>query len=291
MNTLTHAKLNDIKRGYKKNRMAYIPGEELLEVLIGLGAKRDDIEELQLVSEGLVDDPTLAFRRSRSGRFCYDLNKKNCYRTEFQPFVLSKEEDFIRHDSGKDRHFRGLSESLQDNTIFKSLLLFKHLVCHDIVTTCRPNIDYASKKWVCTVFNLRTITSPDLIGEPALEGVHTDGVDHTMTTLLGHHNMAEHSAKTFIHSMEEDNSLRWHDANPELILDEKQHNHFLDTLIICDNERKHSLSSLEAIDTMKEATRDMLIFFTRKPSMKGHVSYKYDSLNKHPDYPMALSLL
>nr|WP_212995109.1 2OG-Fe dioxygenase family protein [Elizabethkingia argenteiflava] len=50
----------------------------------------------------------------------------------------------------------------------------------------RPFLDYQSEKWISTVFNLRTITTPILIGEPALEGVHTDGVDHTMTILLNH---------------------------------------------------------------------------------------------------------
>ncbi|OLL27553.1 hypothetical protein BTH42_32515 [Burkholderia sp. SRS-W-2-2016] len=51
--------------------------------------------------------------------------------------------------------------------------------------------------WVSAVFNLRTVTTPDLLGEPALEGVHSDGVEHTMTTLLGHANMSPDSAETY----------------------------------------------------------------------------------------------
>ncbi|TOO22426.1 2OG-Fe dioxygenase family protein, partial [Vibrio parahaemolyticus] len=134
-------------------------------------------------------------------------------------------------------------------------------------------MNYDSPNWVSTVFHLRTVTSPSLVGEPALEGVHTDGVDHTMTTLLGHKNMTDHSAKTFIHHMKEKNALKWHEADPTFILDEKQHLNFLDTLLICDNERKHSLTAVEASNPAKDATRDMLIFFTRKPALEGHVSF------------------
>ena len=32
-------------------------------------------------------------------------------------------------------------------------------------------------------FFIRTITSPKLVGEPALEGVHSDGVQYVMTIL------------------------------------------------------------------------------------------------------------
>jgi len=65
---------------------------------------------------------------------------------------------------------------------------------------------------------------------------------------------------------------------------------FLDTLMIVDHERKHSLSPVHAIDENKEATRDMLIFFTRKPVDKTHVSGSIDSLRPHRDMPMEIPL-
>ncbi|MCU4677549.1 2OG-Fe dioxygenase family protein [Catenovulum sp. 2E275] len=151
-------------------------------------------------------------------------------------------------------------------------------------------MDYETDKWICTVFNLRTITSEALLGEPALEGVHSDGVDHTMTTLLKHNNMTNDSAKTFIHSMKEVNSTKWSDTNPEYLLGTHQHLNYLDTLIIVDHERKHSLSPVHAVNQDKEALRDMLIFFTRKPTTESHVSYPYDSKESHPDYPINLKL-
>ncbi|EOV4647841.1 2OG-Fe dioxygenase family protein [Vibrio parahaemolyticus] len=72
------------------------------------------------------------------------------------------------------------------NIILSSnLYSYLNLVCHDVATAPRKYLNYDSPNWVSTVFHLRTVTSPSLVGEPALEGVHTDGVDHTMTTLLG----------------------------------------------------------------------------------------------------------
>ena len=53
----------------------------------------------------------------------------------------------------------------------------------------RPKLDYGNASWISTLFSIRTTTTPGLLGEPALEGVHSDGVDHTMTTFLGSANM------------------------------------------------------------------------------------------------------
>ncbi len=61
----------------------------------------------------------LPFRKSRNGRFCFDFDRAQIERLEFQPFVLSVEEDFIRYDSGKVRHFRGINDDLQLNTAFR----------------------------------------------------------------------------------------------------------------------------------------------------------------------------
>lgn len=172
MKKSTKEAIYNIKNNYITHRSVFIPGVKLLNILIDLGANPSHVKEMKVISEQLFSDPTLAFRRSRNGRFCYDLEKQCCYRTEFQPFVLSLDEDFVRHDSGDIRYFRGLNDRLQHNSIFQSLLLFKHLVCHDVITAPRKNLNYDSPNWVSTVFHLRTVTSPTLLGEPALEGVH-----------------------------------------------------------------------------------------------------------------------
>ena len=161
---------------------------------------------------------------------------------------------------------------------------------HGVKHKQRPKLDYDTNKWICTLFNLRTVTQRDILGEPALEGVHSDGVDVTMTTLLGRTNMTDNSAVTFLHTMDEVNGTRWNATNPKNLLGQVQHKDFLDTLILFDHERKHSLSPVWAVDVSKPALRDMLIFFTRKPVVKEHPTYPYDALNDHEGMPMTVNM-
>lgn len=50
---------------------------------------------------------------------------------------------------------------------------------------------------------MRTFTSDDVLSEPALEGIHSDGVDCTMVALLGQGNMTNESAITLAHDVRE----------------------------------------------------------------------------------------
>ncbi|AKN70373.1 hypothetical protein QR97_11480 [Streptomyces sp. PBH53] len=280
----------EIREHYVRDRAVFVAGARMARVLRALGATDEDLEKLKLVSDHLAPDPTLPFRESKNGRFCFDFDRSRAYRLEFQPFALSAEEDFVRHDSGQTRVFEEIGDDLQGNSAFQALLAFKSLIFRGTTTVPRPKLDYDNPSWICTVFNLRTISTPDLVGEPALEGVHSDGVDHTMTTFLGSENMTADSAVTFLHDMREKNATRWNETDPELVVGRHQHRHFLDTLIVVDHERKHSLSPVSAVDERLPATRDMLIFFTRKPVLEGHISYPYDSLRAHDRLPTVIEL-
>jgi len=280
-----------VRHRYAEDRVAFIPGHRMSAIVLDLGGSAEDLESLRYVSDNLSEDPTLPFRESRNGRFCLNSGSRRGSRLEFQPFVLSTDEDFVRHDSGQVRRFEEIQDELQGNRAFQALLQFKYLVINGLKTVPRPSLDYESDKWICTLFNLRTVTTPTLLGEPALEGVHSDGVDHTMTTLLGSSNMTEDSAVTLVHEMEEKNSLRWDATDPALVAGRWQHKHFLDTLLLADHERKHSLSPVRARETTSRATRDMLVFFTRRPALAGHVSHPYDSLQPHQSLPLSFELL
>lgn len=129
-------------------------------------------------------------------------------------------------------------------------------------------MDYSSVNWVTTVFHLRTITQEDLLGEPALEGVHSDGVDHTMTIMLGHHNMTENSAITNIHSNLEKSGICFEEAKNENLVNSIQHKKFLDSLLIKDNEFKHSLSPVFQMNLKERATRGYVDFFYKKTLLR-----------------------
>ncbi|MEU3711042.1 2OG-Fe dioxygenase family protein [Streptomyces catenulae] len=284
------AEIREIKHRYVRDRSVFVEGAQLAGILRALGASGADLERLAHVGDGLRSDPTLPFRKSQNGRFRLDPVARRATRLEFQPFVLSKEEDFVRHDSGELRVFEEVRDDLQLNTAFQALLAFKSLVIGGVATAHRPLLDYGSPDWICTLFNLRTVTDAGLLGEPALEGVHSDGVDHTMTTLLDSTNMTEDSAVTYLHDIREANGARWHETDPALVVGRVRHSRFLDTLLVVDHERKHSVSPVTAADPGRTSTRDMLIFFTRKPAAAGHISHHHDSMHPHTGLPMSADL-
>ncbi|MEV0358075.1 2OG-Fe dioxygenase family protein [Nocardia sp. NPDC050697] len=282
------AELTEIKAEYERHRAIFVGGERMSRLLRGLGASDSDLAALQRASTDLPDDPTLPFRKARNGRYFFDNRAGRIDRLEFQPFVLSADEDFVRYDSGQIRQFAEIGADLQSNRALQGLLRFKAFVVDGLDIAHRPKLDYGSANWVCTLFHLRTVTTPALTGEPALEGVHSDGVDHTMTTMLGAENMTDDSARTFIHDMRETNAIGWDEVDPALRIGQYQHRRFLDTLLVVDHEFKHSLSPVLAADTSRVATRDMLVFFTRKPTVPGHVSHRHDSLRRHATLPLSV---
>jgi len=257
----------------------------MVELLSAFGSTPESVEALKRVTEGLPPDPTLNFRKARNGRYCLDLDSREIHRTEFQPFVLSVEEDFVRHDSGKLRHFAEINNQTQYNPTFRALLIFKALLVEGTEILHRPGLDLRHEQVRSPrSFTTRTTTSKEMKGEPALEGVHGDGVDHTMTVFLGAKNMTEESAVTRIHDMREVNAKQWYEIDPNLMIDRMQHTNFLDTILIVDHERKHSVSTIEARDPEQSARRDMMVFFTRKVALPDHVSFEYDSVVPHTSW-------
>ncbi|RYP09072.1 hypothetical protein DL764_001493 [Monosporascus ibericus] len=278
-----------LRKKYAEHRHLFVPGEEMHEVLKSIGATDEDFERLRQVSNHLGKDPTLPFREIKQGRIVYDFGAdKAIYRTEKQPFILSKDEGFKRHDSDSLREFPEVADDLQQNSVLHALLRFKTFFIQDLEIAKRPAQDYTSDKWICTLFNVRTFTSDDVLGEPALEGVHSDGVDHTMVTLLGHDNMTDESAITLIHDMREEVGIPIDQTKGPLVKGVAQHWDFLDTVLIVDSERFHSLTPVRRIDESRRSTRDVLIFFTRKPALEGHASYGVDSTVRHKTLPMRI---
>ncbi|GAA3757306.1 hypothetical protein GCM10022402_39530 [Salinactinospora qingdaonensis] len=189
----------------------------------------------------------------------------------------------MRHDSGLVREFSPIEKSVHENSVFRALVGFKNFIVAGTVPQQRPYQDYESELWITTAFHLRTITTPEELGEPALEGVHSDGVDHTMTVLLTTDNMSADSAQTRLHDNAQKNAITWEENDPKFIVTTVQHTHPLDTLIVFDHELKHSVSSVWATDPSRDATRDMLILFTRKPALEGHASWGLDSIQRDAD--------
>jgi hypothetical protein len=284
------SKIMKLRQQYIEQRYIWVPAEQMIDIVLGLGARKEDIAALCETSEHLYFDPTLPYRKSRNGRYCYDYDTNTIRRLEFQPFLLSKSEDFNRYDSDQLRRFDEIEDNIQLNSVMQALLIFKGMMTRDVKVAPRPNLDYSGNKDILTLFSVRTFTNPDVLGEPALEGIHSDGVDHTLTTLLGYKNMRMDSAATFMHAQHEKTGIPLNSAKPENIRARVQHTKILDTLMIVDHENKHSLNPVYQEDPEVEASRDMLILFTRKPAEEAHVSGKIDSMRPHQSKPMELPL-
>lgn len=284
------AKIMRIRQDYIENRMVFIPGKTMRLFLVTLGASLDDLATLQSLSEKLGSDPTLSYRKIRSGRFCVDYDAKTIRRLEHRPFVLSVAEGFKRFDSGQPRIFEELEDDVQQNTVFQALLSFKAILVHGVHVTPRPLIDYSQNRLISRAFHIRTTTSPELLGHPASEGIHSDGADHVMSTFLSSFNLATDGGATYVHDVEQTSGVQVANADPLYVLGRVRHQHPLDTLVIIDHERKHSLSPVYPRDPTRNATRDMFVWFTRGLPMEGHISKAYDTTVAHQRLDMEIPL-
>lgn len=195
--------ISEIHNDYTQKRFVFIEGEKMREILKYFDATDTDIQELETSGNSLKDDPTLPFRKSSNGRFLLNFDNDKISRLSDQPFTLSEKEGFKREDAGQLRYFQTLSEKVQQNKAFQALLRFQAAVFHNVEVENCEDLQTDTDHWVSTVFQLRTITTPELLGEPAKEGVHNDGVEHVMTTLLYTENIVEESAISSIHLMSE----------------------------------------------------------------------------------------
>jgi len=286
------AAIMKLRRAYLQNRFIFVQGEDMIPILEGLGARKEDFESIQQISDLTGPDPTLDYRTVTHGRYCIDPETRSIRRLEAQPYTLTVQEDYKRHDSGMPRMFDETPTAMQGNTVVQALMNFKALVFQGVPVTPRIALDYSSPAWICTMFNARTHTSKQngIFGEPALEGVHSDGSDHTMTVFLGSTNMRPDSAVTFMHDYAETTGAQVWETNPILIRARVHHQHFLDTLVFVDHDFKHSVTSVHQLDTTKPATRDMLVVFTRRPKLESHVSGYADTMELHSTFPLHLPM-
>ncbi|KAB8222542.1 2OG-Fe dioxygenase-domain-containing protein [Aspergillus novoparasiticus] len=269
---VTMATIMALRQKYLQDRFIFVEGEDMVPILKGLGARDADFELLKSITDQTGADPTLDYQQ--------------------QPYTLTVQEDYKRHDSAIQRTFPETSDNMQENTVVQALMMFKTLVFQNVPITPRDRLDYSSQSWVCMMFNGRVFTdvSKGIFGEPALEGVHSDGSDHTMSVLLNCENMTPDSAVTFLHDNRETTGVPVSEVEPALIKARVQHRHFLDTLIFVDHDYKHSVTSLHPLCPSSIARRDVLVAFTRRPKVEGHISGYSDSMAHHTESPMQIPL-
>ena len=290
MNSLLIDKISEIRKEYKNNKYVFIPQNIVIDLIKKLGAKEKDINTLMEYGDYLAQDPTLSFRHTRTGRYLFDNDIETISRLEYQPFVLTEEDGFIREDSGAQRHFRALDDRWQSNTAYQALLKLKMLLIQGNAFTPRHLTDQQSPKSISTVFHLRLIAQPDSLSELSIEGVHKDGVDHTMIVMMNKHNVKDNTGALRVHSPQEAIGTPWQKINPENVLYEHNNAQYLDVLLIADNELNHSGTPIFTHDNKNQAYQDFMVLLSRYPTVDAHPSHKFDSMNAHPDLPLTLYL-
>ncbi|KAJ5154467.1 Protein of unknown function DUF2257 [Penicillium coprophilum] len=284
------AKILEFRTIYMQEKRIFIKGEALIPVLQGLGARHDDFEHMRLISDLLGKDPTVDYRTIGLGQFALDPEKCEAMRLEDQVFALTEEENYKRNDLGFVWDFPPLSSEFQHNTVVQALFVFKSIMMQRFPVDRRQGLDYDSDSWICNCFNVRTFTKNDIQRHPALEGVHEDGGDHTMTVLLHSENLRKDSGVTLFHDNSETTGISGYEAEPGLIVDRFQHRHYLDTLMFADNSYKHSVSPVHQSREENRAVRDMLVLITRKPKLPGHPSKIMDSMGPNRRIPLRFPL-
>ncbi|WP_337135998.1 2OG-Fe dioxygenase family protein [Proteus terrae] len=290
MNSLLINKISEIRKEYKNNKYVFIPQDIVIDLIKQLGAEEKDINALMEYGDYLAQDPTLSFRHSRTGRYLFDNDIEMISRLEYQPFVLTEEDGFIREDSGAQRHFRALDDRWQSNTAYQALLKLKMLLIQGNTFTPRHLTDQNSPKSISTVFHLRLIAQPDSLSELSIEGVHKDGVDHTMIVMMNKNNVKDNTGALRVHSPKEAIGTPWQEIAPENVLYEHNNAQYLDILLIADNELNHSGTPIFTHDNKNQAYQDFIVLLSRYPTVDAHPSHKFDSMNAHPDLPLTLYL-
>lgn len=290
MNNLLISEISKIKIEHQQSKYVFIPQSSIINLIKQLGAEDKDIKALIKYGDYLSPDPTLSFRHTRTGRYLFDNDIKTISRLEYQPFVLTEEDGFIREDSGAQRHFRAIDDRWQSNSAYQALLKLKMLLIHGNTFTPRDLTDQLSSKLISTVFHLRLIAQPNSLSELSIEGVHKDGVDHTMIIMMKKKNVKNSSGALRVHSPKEAIGTPWQNINHAHLLYEHNNAQNLDVLLIADNELNHSGTPIFTEDNKNQAYHDFMVLLSRYPTVKAHPSHQFDSINLHPDLPLTLHL-
>ncbi|CAF3614113.1 unnamed protein product [Rotaria socialis] len=223
-------------------------------------------------------------------RLGMDQSKNIAWGVRREPCVLTAKEGFKRHDAGLYRFFGEAQDWVMQNTTLQALMRFKYFMMKDTPSLPRPGCD-SQRNWNTCGFFLRTRTTADLLGEPAAEGIHQDGVEFTMTTMFNSNNMRKDSAVSTLYNLNQEIGVQHHEADPNNIIEAVQHLNYLDTLLFVDNELSHSVTPVYQNNPRVEANRDMGVFFTRRMAKKGggFSAEPFDSESSHPTLPAAFS--
>ena len=187
------------------------------------------------------------FRRRRYGRYYWspsdDVLRSLPNQSYFQP------EDQNAYAGGVERQFASLLPDTVENPFLMELVRcsFDQLP-----------IDAEQRKqpWEVRVHQIRIVSTPSEIGEPAPEGIHQDGTDFLTLHLVRRENVK--GAESTIYDLDRNPLFRYTMTD------------VMDSFVLEDSRIMHAVSSVLPADENAPATRDLLgIDFIFSPSLEG----------------------
>lgn len=289
--------LGDFRAQFQQQRYVFAKSEEMECMMRLFGATGAGLAELRGVCSNLNPDPYLPFRETALYRLVLDFTKRTAHRAVREPFVLTPQDGFnpqrkaVRPDTGVNRFFGEPQQWMLENSALQALVRWKAYMMESVVTEPRPGCD-PTRNVNQAGFLIRTRTTQDVMGEPAAEGVHEDGVEFTMTTIFHHQNMRRDSARSTLYTMEAESGVQADEVDPTTALQTVQHWEFLDTLLFVDNEFKHTVTPVFQEDKSQPAVRDMALFHTRRMARPGggFSADGWDCEEMHGSLPFAMAL-
>jgi hypothetical protein len=174
------------------------------------------------------------FRLRRYGRYWWSPAEDALTTLPHEPYFQPEGEN--AYAGGIVRDFAPLLPATEDNPFIHALVR--------ATFACLPVATRQGKTWEVRIHQIRIVTTPEVPGLPAPEGIHQDGTDFLTLHLVRRHNIA--GGESTIYDLDRKPIQRYTMREP------------LDSLILEDPRIMHSVTPVHSADGRNLGTRDML---------------------------------
>jgi len=220
----------------QRDKFAFVSGDEYF-LSDKLNAARDDLwhewDYLEL-DNYLKNNGRFRYRRFAN----YYFNPSKDELLDFPATTYYQSKDLNSYAGGIHRKIAHLKSSTLSNPFLLELIKFnfqKLPISHEKM----------KQSWFVDVHQFRIISTPSEVGEPTPEGIHRDENDY-----IAMHLVKRKNTKGGINTIY-DNDKNFLESS--LLLNP------MDSVIICDNDVMHGVSSITPVDPTQPAIRDILL--------------------------------
>lgn len=269
-----------------EQKFVYIPGSDMQLVLRELGATDQDMEDLLTMHhEQATQDPFLDFRKmckstamveafgETTSAACEEAFRRSFSGLNARPLLLSESEISNPETAGVARHYGGWGEDFFDNTAVRAYAKFYQLAFSKATHSWKvpENCSVESKKLIMEFYGVQvTRHAGTTEGEATPEGVHQDGTEGAIVTMLTRHNIQHDSGESRLWTLAQPNGkssaadLENGNLLTRVVLRDPN-----DTIVMFDRHLKHDVDPFHAKDAEKDAQRNVMVIFARRPLKDG----------------------